>query len=289
MFRDAASRTRSGALAQSRALAARPLRHGDPLAEILRSPSTPNRQLAIATSRLIDEALRGSAAALFERLRKEEAGPELPITVPGSRTLTLPLRICVCVDESGSVASTDPGGEAPRATLLACEWLDEYSENPRDRIGLVRFAERADSISPARAGSARGVIELALAHGGHDLGGGTQLAPAITEIRRMLGGHLREYRLALLVTDGQVAESDEELRRLFGRLRASLDSVYLIALDADGAWSSQTHHRYESLGLSGVIPLQKAGGGELAAAIASVLVHEAGLAVVHAEGSGRRR
>jgi uncharacterized protein with von Willebrand factor type A (vWA) domain len=201
----------------------------------------------------------------------------------------MPLRICVCVDESGSVASTDPGGEARRATLLACDWLDEYSENPRDRIGLVRFAERADSISPARAGSARGAIEQAFTHAGRDLGGGTQLAPAITEIRRMLGGRLREYRLALLITDGQVVESDEELRRLFGRLRASLDSVYLIALDADGSWSSQTHYRYESLGLSGVIPLQKAGGGELAAAIASVLVHEAGLAVVHGDGRGRRR
>ena len=103
----------------------------------------------------------------------------------------------------------------------------------------------------------------------------------------MLGGRLREYRLALLVTDGQVAESDDELRRLFGRLRASLDSVYLIALDADGSWSSQTHARYDSLGLSGVIPLKKAGGAELAAAIATVLVHEAGLSVLNA--AGRRR
>lgn len=287
MARRAGSLARPGALPRSRPLTARPLGQGDPLADLLRSTSGAGRAVVVDVQRLIDEALRGSAAALFDRLRKDEGEPELPITVPGSRTLTMLLRICVCVDESGSVSSTDPGGEARRATLLACDWLDEYSENPRDRIGLVRFAERADSINPVRAGSARAAIERALARGGQDLGGGTQLAPAVEEIRRMLGGHLREYRLALLVTDGQVAEPDDELRRLFGRLRASLDSVYLIALDADGSWSSQTHARYDSLGLSGVIPLKKAGGAELAAAIATVLVHEAGLSVLNA--AGRRR
>jgi hypothetical protein len=277
---------RPGALPRSRPLIARPLGQGDPLADLMRSASEAGRASVADVQRLIDEALRGSAAALFDRLRREESEPELPITVPGSRTLTMPLRICVCVDESGSVASTDPGGEARRATLLACDWLDEYSENPRDRIGLVRFAERADSITPVRASSAKGAIEQALARG-RDLGGGTQLAPAVEEMRRMLGGRLREYRLALLITDGQVAEADDELRRLFGRLRASLDSVYVIALDADGAWTNHTQARYASLGLSGVIPLEKAGGAELAAAIASVLVHEAGLSVLNA--AGRRR
>jgi hypothetical protein len=274
------------ALPRSRALIARPLKD-DPLTEILRVASALGRSSVAGLHRSIDEALRGSPAAVFNRLSPEEDEPELPVTIPGSRTLTLPMRICVCVDESGSVSATDPGGEAHRTTLLVCDWLDEYSENPRDRVGLVRFAERADSISPVRAGAAKGVIGQALARGGRDLGGGTQLAPAIVEMRRMLGGHLREYRVALLVTDGQVAESDEELRRLLGLLRTSVDSVYLIALDADGAWSSQTHARYESLGLSGVIPLQKAGGAELAVAIATVLVHEAGLAVLNA--AGRRR
>jgi hypothetical protein len=266
----------AGALPPSRPLTSWPVGGVDSLAEHVAD-----------LQRAIDEVLRGSASALFDRLRREASEPELPITVPGSRTLTMPLRICVCVDESGSISSTDPGGEAHRATLLACDWLDAFSENPRDRIGLVRFAERAHSISPIRAGSARGAIEHELARAGHDLGGGTQIAPAVEEMRRMLGGHLREYRLALLVTDGQVAETDDELRRLFGRLRASLDSIYLIALDADGAWTNQTHARYDSLGLSGVIPLKKAGGASLAAAIATVLVHEAGLSVLNA--AGRRR
>jgi hypothetical protein len=199
------------------------------------------------------------------------------------------MRVCVCVDESGSTSSTDPGRESHRATLLVCDWLDEYSQNADDRIGLVRFAERADSIAPVRAGRARATIEHALSQSGDDLGGGTLLAPAIAELCRLLGSGRREYRLALLVTDGQVAEGDEELRRLFGQLRASLDAVYLIALDADGVWNNHTHTRYQSLGLSGVIPLEKAGGGQLAAAIASVLVHEAGLATESvAPGRSRR-
>jgi hypothetical protein len=280
---------RPGALPRSRALTARSLLQDDPLTELLRAASLRTRSSAAGFHRSIDEALRGSAAALFDLLSRDVEEIALPVTVPGSRTLTLPLRVCVCVDESGSVAVSDPGGEAHRATLLVSDWLHEHSQHPHDRIGLVRFAERAASIRPVRARAARAWIGGALAGSRGDLGGGTQIAPAIDEISRMLEGHGREYCLALLITDGQVAELDEELRRLFGRIRAVADSVYLLALDADGAWSGHTHTRYESLGLTGVISLRRAGGSELAAAIASVLVHEAGLAVVSVRGGRRRR
>lgn len=280
---------RRGALPSGRALVARSLVQSDPLAEILLAASAFGRTSAAGLQRRIGGALHSTAATLPDVADEENDVPMLPIPISASRTLTAPMGINICVDESGSVSATDPGGEAHRATLLVCDWLKEHSQNERDRIGLVRFADRAESIRPVRADFARRTIERALARGGSDLGGGTSLTPAIEELCALLGGSRREYRLVLLVTDGQVPESNEELRRLFGLLRAAADSVYLIALDADGAWSGQTHARFDSLGLSGTIPLRKTRSAELAEAIANVLVHEAGLALATAAKRRGRR
>ena len=202
--------------------------------------------------------------------------PAMPVPLPGSRTLPVPLLIGIALDESGSTSSSDPNKESHKACLLVCEWLATCSQNPEDGLGLVRFADRAETLPPVRADKAHDALEHAFRIGA-SVGGGTQLTPAIVQLCQLLPGPRRERRLALLITDGQVAEHGDQLRALIGRLRVEADAVYLLALDHDGAWSRSTNRRYEGLGLTGMLPIGRLTGGRLAHAIASVLVHEAGL------------
>ena len=202
--------------------------------------------------------------------------PQLPVPVAGSRTLPLPLTVGIAVDQSGSTASTDPGKESEQACLLVSHWLATQSQNSEDGVGLVRFADHAASLPVVRADKARAAFEHEFAHGG-SVGGGTRLTPAVMELCQLLPGPRPERRVAVLITDGQVAEQADELRTLIGRLRADADAVYLLALDDDGAWTKSTHRRYHGLGLTGQIPITRLTSRRLAHAIASVLAHEAGL------------
>jgi len=202
--------------------------------------------------------------------------PKLPIPVAGSRTLPIPLHVSIVMDESGSTSSTDPTRESHRAASLVCEWLATNSQNPEDQVGLVRFADRADAFAPVIAGNARQALERAL-DDGESLGGGTRLTPAIAELRSLLAHRQPGRDVVLLITDGQVAEPDNELHTVIGQLRAEADAVYLLALDDDGAWSKRTHRRYDDLGLNGTIPVSKVTTGRLAYAIATLLMREAGL------------
>jgi hypothetical protein len=204
------------------------------------------------------------------------AEPELPVPVAGSRTLPLPLTVGIAVDQSGSTASTDPGKESEQACLLVCDWLARQSQNGEDGVGLVRFADHAASLPVVRGDRAGAVFEHEFVYGS-SVGGGTRLAPAVLELCQLLPGPRPERRVAVLITDGQVAEQADELRTLIGRLRADADAVYLLALDDDGAWTQSTHRRYRGLGLTGQIPITRLTSRRLAHAIATLLAHEAGL------------
>ena len=203
----------------------------------------------------------------------------MPVTVPGSRTLPGPLSVMVVLDVSGSTASSDPNRASFEAVRVAADWLASNSENERDRIGIVRFADRADSVAPVSVLRAAAAIDAALARSTDKLGGGTSLTPAIDELCRHLSRR-HGRTVALVVTDGQVAEQDTELRTLVGRVRSAADAVYVLALDHDKAWSRGTHRRYEHLGLNGMVTIDTLGAAHIAATIATVLVHEAGLATV---------
>jgi Mg-chelatase subunit ChlD len=201
----------------------------------------------------------------------------LPTTIAGSRTLPVPLRAVVVIDESGSTASSDPRRDSHRATLLVSEWLAAHSQDERDEIGVVRFAQRAESIRPQPAVHAETGLRRALAQPAN-IGGGTVLTPAIDKTCHLLrrGGEHRQ--LAFLVTDGAVSESRDDLRVLFRKLRSRADAVYLLALDHDGSWTL-TQQRYQSLGLTGQFPITQRGAGQLATILAEILADEAGLAL----------
>lgn len=197
----------------------------------------------------------------------------MPVPVRGSRTLTRPVRLVVALDESGSTACSDPSRQSHEALLELCDWVATHSGDPRDRIGLVRFADRAESVPPIVAPKARAALEQKLVAPA-SVGGGTQLTPAVDAVCGELRGAARG--VAVVVTDGQVAESDGQLQRLFGRLRAAGDAVYVVGLDHDGAWSRSTHARYERLGLSGTVAIGALTKAQLAHALATLLMTETG-------------
>ena len=259
-----------GALRGRRALTAQPK---TPFATATRKPSWMARKttslLTAGRERLL---VRNAAIVAFENV------VVMPVTVPGSRSLAIPLRVVGCVDESGSTSTSDPGREAHRAVLHACDWLRDHSQNERDQIGLVRFADRATKIRPVQAARARSVLETALRHD-PNIGGGTQLIPALDATTALLGHRRSVRRVALILTDGQTNEPAEQLRERFDHLRANADAVYLLALDADHGWAT-TEQLYASFGLTEIIPVTQHNQGELAAIIAALLAHEAGLATL---------
>jgi von Willebrand factor type A domain len=208
----------------------------------------------------------------------------LPAVVAGSRVLALPLLVAVVLDVSGSTGSSDPRKQSHHAVLTVCDWIRDRAGNPADRIGLVRFATNADLIPAAPAAEARPVLEHALGRSS-SLGGGTSLGPAVDALCAMFDGVRDCHRVTILITDGQVAESDFQLAALFGRLDAAADATHLLALDHDGAWSSGTHRRYEGLPLASVATIGEVGRGRLAYAIATVLIAETGLATAATGGS----
>lgn len=208
--------------------------------------------------------------------------PEMPVVVPGRRMLTAPLRVMILLDVSGSTGGTDPEKQSHRAALAVCNWLSGSSANSDDRIGLIRFADRAETIPATLVLDAREVFEEAFAKGAN-VGGGTSIAPAINEACSQFAG-CRDRRVAILVTDGQVSESDATLAQLFGRLNAAADAVYLLALDHDRAWTGYTYRRYRNIPLTAMAAIGRLTRAHLAHSIASILVTEAGLTLENDPG-----
>ena len=250
-------------------------------------PSTPVLAPRPPAALVLPAAAR-SKRPTIERPADRDAAVRLPAALPRSRTLQQPLRVAIASDVSGSTATSDPAGARNRATLLVCDWLADQSQNRSDQVGLVRFADRADVLLPVRASRARRLIGAAL-ESPRDVGGGTRLEPAITGLCAMLQHAGRRRRLALVITDGEVAEPELEIERLFQRLHGRADAVYLIALDFDGAWTRTTRHRYQTAGLADQVIINDGSVGQLAHAIVSILIDEAGLATRPARRGGRRR
>ena len=242
--------------------------------------------LSTAGRSTADWATSASTGAL-DRLQaasnRAVAVPELPVVVEGSRTLTVPLRVMLVADVSGSTSTSDPDRASYKAVRAAVEWMAANSGDERDRVGLVRFAVNADSLAPVRVGQAAAAIDAALAASTDRLGGGTTLMPAVDELCSHLAR--RQGRtVVVLITDGQVSEPDVELRALVGRVRSNADAVYLLALDHDHQWGRLTHRRYDALGLDAIYAIGTLGAAHIASTITRVLVHEAGL--LTASGGG---
>ena len=236
------------------------------------NPKGPRGPLAGIAATTTSTHARGGGIVAAKRSTRE---PRMPVPVRGSRKLDRPFWLVVGKDVSGSTASSDPNGQSDEALLELCDWMRLHSGDPRDRIGLVRFADRADTVPAIPVGKAREALALELLSGA-DVGGGTRLTPAVEALCAALPRR-GARRLAVLITDGQVTETDEQLRGLFARLRAQADAVHLVALNHDGYWSGSTHFRYEQLGLSGTTVIGTLSQAQLAHALASLLMAETGM------------
>jgi hypothetical protein len=200
----------------------------------------------------------------------------VPTPIAGTRTLAAPLLLELVIDESGSTGQTDPTGRRHTETAAIARWLVRHSENPRDRIGLVRFADQAEAHAPVPAARAGQSLTAAFGAGSGSLGGGTRLAPAVAAVEDELRPHHGYRRVVVVLSDGQIGESERELQRLLTRLRAAADSVYLVGLDGDGAWTRDTHRLYENRGLGDVLTLDTFAPNAFAQTLAEIVLRETG-------------
>ena len=98
----------------------------------------------------------------------------------------------------------------------------------------------------------------------------------IAAVERQLRPYRGYRKVVVLLSDGQVNSSAAALRHQLTRLRAAADGVYFVGLDADGAWSSNTHTFYEHRGLTDVLTLQRFAPNAFAQTLAQIVLRETG-------------
>lgn len=204
----------------------------------------------------------------------------VPVPVAGTRTLSAPLLLDLLIDESGSTSSTDPSGRRHTEAVSIARWLARYSENPGDRVGVVRFATAAEAIAPVPAAVAPRALAAAFARGTGNLGSGTALTDAVAVTERQLRPYPHHRRLVVILSDGQVSESPAQIGRIVTRLRATADSVYFVGLNGDGVWTRQTHTLFENRGLADVLTLDLFAPNLFAQTLAQIVLGETGQRVV---------
>lgn len=212
----------------------------------------------------------------------QEQPARVPVPLAGTRTLAAPLLLDLVIDESGSTATTDTSGRRHTEAEEIGRWLARYSENPADRIGVVRFAGVAVATKPISAVSAPSGLAAAIRNGDARLGSGTLLAPAVAALERQLRPYPGYRRVVVILSDGQVRESPEEVAHLVTRLRAAADSVYFVGLNGDGEWRARTHEVFENRGLADVLTLERFAPNEFAQTLAQIVLRETGQRVADA-------
>lgn len=165
---------------------------------------------------LVWRPVRGRAPQLarFE----EEAGGDryaallfLP-PAPEAADPPLPRELLIVLDTSGSMqgASIDQARRAVRAALSRL--------HPWDRFNVIRFSDHAEALFPASVDADARSLEIADAFVARlAAGGGTRMLPALDLALSTVPDSAAVSQL-LFVTDGQVANEEELLTFLAGRL-----------------------------------------------------------------------
>ena len=198
----------------------------------------------------------------------------IPTPVAGTRTLAAPLDLCIVIDESSSTDDTDPSGRRHTEAVGVATWMGRYSENKRDEICLVQFANGAAGHAPVPVGKAPAMLTKAFARFAK-IGTGTVLAPAVGVVEREMTG-LRGRRVIVIISDGQLNhEGPQEIRALIRRLRTVADDVFFVGLNGDGKWG-KTQHLYENNGLAGIYTLDSFAPNVFAQTLAQIVLRETG-------------
>ena len=199
----------------------------------------------------------------------------VPTQIPGTRTLASPLALDVVIDESPSTSTSDPRGLRHSEAKAIARWMSRYSENAADRFGAIEFAGKARGVRPAPVARAAIVLDRLFRAPIASLGNGTDLAPAAKLVDRDLEPLRNARRVVIVLSDGQLSDMST-IPAVVGRLRAAADSVYVVGLNGDGIWATQTRHSWEGLGLAGVLQLNKVGKNRLAQTVANIVLRETG-------------
>jgi Mg-chelatase subunit ChlD len=153
--------------------------------------------------------------------------------------------------------------------------MSRYSENAADRFGAIEFAGKARGVRPAPVARAAIVLDRLFRAPIASLGNGTDLAPAAKLVDRDLEPLRNARRVVIVLSDGQLSDMST-IPAVVARLRAAADSVYVVGLNGDGIWATQTRHSWEGLGLAGVLQLNKVGKNRLAQTVANIVLRETG-------------
>lgn len=163
-----------------------------------------------------------------------EPDPVEPIvfSADGPR-MTAPMCVAVMIDESGSMADSDPQLARPAALLGASSFLGEFGL-ATDQVAGGWFADTAE-ISPLLS-AAKGLTELPQ-DSTVPSGGGTNMVAAIDRAGQTLETcPFGQTPVLVLVTDG-VADDFEAVGQAIARLPSGT-TTQLLAIDATGSLAS---------------------------------------------------
>jgi hypothetical protein len=185
--------------------------------------------LVLATARVGGPALADVVHVVQAMLRPDPV--PMPTPVPGTRKLRGPAVQVILLDGSGSLQLTDPKGQLVKALPEYGRWLVQYGRT-RDRFAFVRFADRATAAPGLTTGRAlmAGADALApLPTDGHY----TYLLPAVERAEALLA-HVPPHarRTAFVLTDGEVPDATQSLRRL----ARVVDRIEVVVVNHHHSW-----------------------------------------------------
>jgi magnesium chelatase subunit D len=175
-------------------------------------PAGPGSEDVSIVATLRARLVQGDAAGLREHVR-------------GGRESVL---LCLVVDASGSMGARRRLARVKGALLAS---LREAYER-RDRVGVIAFRDRAAQVL-VQPGAPLEQAAEAIRHlptgGRTPLAAGLALAEQV--IRRESGRDRRRRAIAVILTDGRVADPAGEVHRAATRLGRAVDAVHVIDLE----------------------------------------------------------
>jgi hypothetical protein len=192
---------------------------------------------------------------------------EMPVPVANTRRIKLPLLINIALDDSGSMAGSDPQDRRWTDVATLAHWLARY-QRPDDLVAVTRFAGDAvhgPIVSTRRLG--QDPRRLAPA----PTVDGTQFLPVASTAEAIFNEPDQAYyKILILLTDGASGDAAAAV----SRLPAIANRVFVVALDKGEAWDS-ARKIWEHAGF----PVTKLGNrapNEIGAAMAKAVIAATG-------------
>jgi hypothetical protein len=156
---------------------------------------------------------------------------KMPVPLASSRKIKLPLLINIAIDESGSMAQSDPDARRWTDVAALARWLGRY-QRPGDQVAVTRFAGDAvhgPIVSAHRLGQDPRRLAPAPTIDG------TAFLPVATTAEAIFAAPRQAYyKILILLTDGESGDAGAAVARLPG----IANRVFVVALDKGSSWDS---------------------------------------------------